>query len=643
MKASQFLRYINISLACAIAASALFAISAMGQQQSGTAGQPAKSPMAGTVYNVRDYGAVGDGVAVDSDAVNKAITAASAAGGGTVYFPAGHYYCFSIRLASNITLYLDQGCELMAADTPREVLALQPRGNGRGARGSNYNIAPAPVSRGGAPVAVAQGTGAAPAAASAPAADTAQPAPAASTATGVEALQNSIDFPPTLQPAALQGILSQIPAGTKMYDLAEANEWTNAPASQQYQDFGHSHWQNSLIWGDGLTNISILGPGTINGRTDTQGHGLSRADGPTNIGGANKAIALKNCRNVIFRDFTIQQGGWYCLLATGVDNFTLSNIKVDTVRDGFDIDCCKNVRISDCTINSPADDGIVLKSSYALGMARSTDNVTITNCQVSGYNVGTLLDGTYQPFTGRSDGGGQGTGRIKFGTESNGGFKNITISNCVFIRCRGLALESVDGGNIEDITVDNITMRDIVNSPIYIRLGERLRGPKDTTTVGEIKRVNISNVSVSNAYNGSCIIIAGTAGHPIEDVRLSNIRIDYQGNAPKEYAQINPPENESQFYPEPARLGTMPAYGMFLRHVKGLEMDDIKVSYAYPDFRPAAVLDDVDGVEFDNLRAQHEDGIPTFMLWNTSDFTVARSPGIADQHIDKMAQGVVAK
>ncbi len=112
--------------------------------------------------------------------------------------------------------------------------------------------------------------------------------------------------------------------------------------------------------------------------------------------GGNKAIALKLCRNVILRDFTILYGGHFGILATGVDNFTVDNLKMDTNRDGIDIDCCSAVRVSNCTINSPYDDGICLKSSYGLGYAKSTDDVTITNCQVSGYDLGTFYDGTYQ-------------------------------------------------------------------------------------------------------------------------------------------------------------------------------------------------------------------------------------------------------
>ncbi len=117
------------------------------------------------------------------------------------------------------------------------------------------------------------------------------------------------------------------------------------------------------------------------------------------------------------------------------------------------------------------------KSSFALGYARATENVTITNCYVTGiYDYGTLLDGTFKrlqtPLNSRIP-----IGRIKCGTESNGGFKNIAISNCVMESCRGLALETVDGALIEDITITNLTMRGMVHSPLFLRLGSRMRGP----------------------------------------------------------------------------------------------------------------------------------------------------------------------
>src|SRR5271165_3134912 len=247
------------------------------------------------------------------------------------------------------------------------------------------------------------------------------------------------------------------------YDLAESN----APW-EDYQDYGHNHWHNSLIWGGGLEGVSIGGPGLIWGKGLSRGWGAGpKAEQP---GVANKAIALKNCRNVLLRDFSILHGGHFGILATGVDNLTIDNLKIDTNRDGMDIDCCRNVRISNCSVNSPWDDGICLKSSFALGYARATEMVTISDCLVTGsYEEGTLLDATWKRFA--ADAKVPRTGRIKFGTESNGGFKNIAISNCVFDGCSGLAIETVDGAVIEDVSVTNLTMRDVVGAPIFLRLG----------------------------------------------------------------------------------------------------------------------------------------------------------------------------
>src|SRR2546427_9922061 len=212
-----------------------------------------------TVYNVRVFGARGDGQTLDTPAINKAIDAAAAAGGGTVLFPAGNYLSVSIHLKSNIALYLDQGATIIAANTS----------------------------------------------------DGAQ------------------------------------------YDPPEPNEW------DKYQDFGHSHWHNSLIWGENLSNVSILGPGMIWGkglvrnggqsRTQQQNDALNaaRASEPkqpfgypnprdaVEPGWANKSISLQVCRNVIIRDVTILHGGHFAILATGVDNLTIDNLKIDTNRDGI--------------------------------------------------------------------------------------------------------------------------------------------------------------------------------------------------------------------------------------------------------------------------------------------------------------------
>jgi polygalacturonase len=409
------------------------------------------------------------------------------------------------------------------------------------------------------------------------------------------------------------------------YDPPEPNSW------DKFQDFGHSHWHNSLIWGEDLENVSIVGPGLIWGK------GLSRGGGDATLaaGVGNKSISLKNCRNIILRDVSILHGGHFAILATGVDNLTIDNLKIDTNRDAIDIDCCRNVRVSNCSINSPWDDGICLKSSYGLGFARSTDHVTVTNCYVTGgYEEGSLLDATFKPFSPGDKV--PRNGRIKFGTESNGGFRNVTISNCVAELCRGIALESVDGGLLEDVAISNITMRDIVDVPLFLRLGSRLRGPEGTP-VGELRRVNISNIVVSHCASRQASLITGIPGHYIEDIKLSNLFVLHEGGGTRQDAAIQPPEIEN-VYPDPNRFGPMPAHGFYIRHVKGIAMRDVEVRYAKEDLRPVFQLNDVHGADFTHIKAAHASDAPTYALSNVQDFNVYQSKPLPELQLDKVEE-----
>lgn len=465
-------------------------------------------PASQGIFDVRTYGATGDGKTLDTDAVNRAIEAASSSGGGMVVFPPGTYLCFSIHLKSLVHLHLLQGSTILAADSPLP-------GERTGYQGGSY--------------------------------DAAEP---------------------------------------------------NAPW-EAFQDYGHNHWHNSLLWGENIHDLSITGPGLIWGRGLSNGRGR-KGDGAPFVaeqpGAGNKAIALKNCHNVLLRDFSILKAGHFGLLLTGVDNLTIDNLKIDTDRDGMDIDCCQNVRVSNCTVNSPWDDGICPKSSYALGYARATRNVTISNCWVTGcYEMGSVLDGTFKKFSPEMHV--PRTGRIKCGTESNGGFINITITNCVFEGCQGFALESVDGALLEDITITNIAMRDLVSGPVFMRLGSRLRGPKETTKVGTLKRILISNLECHNAPIRLSSILSGIPEHAIEDVKFSNLYVENVGGAAAEAAKIEPPELESK-YPEPNMFGATPASGFFLRHVRNLEMSHVEVANTAADARPAFYLTDVERADF---------------------------------------------
>lgn len=498
------------------------------------------------MFDVRTYGATGDGKTVDTPAVNRAMEAAAAAGGGMVLFPPGTYLCFSIHLKSNVHLHLEQGATILAADSP------SPDST------TGYN------------------------------------------------------------------------GGT--YDAAEPKtDW------DAYQDYGHNHWHNSLLWGEDIHDLSITGSGIIYGKGLSFGAGRNpRGNYPIYVaeqaGVGNKTIALKNCRNVLLRDFSVLKGGHFALLATGVDNLTIDNLTIDTDRDGLDIDCCQNVRVSNCFVNSPWDDGICPKSSYALGYARATRNMTITNCWVAGcYQLGTVLDGTFKKF----DPGVRvpHNGRIKYGTESNGGFINTTISNCVFEGCQGLALESSDGALLEDCTITNIAMRDLVTGPFFLRLNARLRGPKESTKVGTLKRVMISNIaSYNSAERGS--ILSGIPGYPIEDVKLSNIYVEQVGGGTATDANIQVPEI-ADAYPDPGRFGPIPATGFFLRHMKNLEMSHVEVATMAPDARPAFHLTDVERADFFAVTAARgADG--AFALHDVKDLRIGWSRAAADTVLESV-------
>ncbi len=414
------------------------------------------------------------------------------------------------------------------------------------------------------------------------------------------------------------------------YDAAEPNDpW------DPYQDYGHNHWHNSLILGENLHDLSITGPGLIWGRGLSNGRGPKGNKTPfvaEQAGVGNKAIALKNCRNVTLADFSILKGGHFGLLLTGVDNLIIDGLTIDTDRDGMDIDCCQNVRVSNCAVNSPWDDGICPKSSYSLGYARPTRNLTITNCFVTGqYQLGSLLDGTFKKFGPEEHV--PRTGRIKFGTESNGGFINSTVSNCVFEGCHGIALETVDGALFEDIAITNITMRDLSACPIFLRLGARLRGPKENTKVGTLRRILISNLECHNAPSSYSSILAGIPNYPIEDLKLSNIFIESAGGASSDSVHLSPAENEAK-YPEPNMFGETPSHGFFLRHIRRIEMSHVELATIAPDPRPAFLLEDIDRADFFAITAPKPSGPAAaqgnFALHQVKDLRIGWSRAAAD-------------
>jgi polygalacturonase len=438
-------------------------------------------------YDVRDFGAKGDGKTLDTASIQRAIDAAAANGGGVVTLPAGTYLCYSLQLRSHVTLETTPGCVLLAATS--EFLS-----------GHEYD-APEP------------------------------------------------------QPAAIVA----------------------------YQDYGHNHWHNSLLWGEGLEQLAITGPGLLWGLGLNKGDGLAEE----RVGAGNKIVALKNCRNVTLRDVSMKDAGHFGILASGVDSLLIDAVQID-------IDGCQNVHITNCTINSPWDDGIVLKSSFSLGEVRATKRVTIDNCIVTGsFQMGSALDGSFKSFPKVVPLDAPSlVGRIKIGTETNGDVCNVVVSNCVLDGCHGLAVESEDGGHITDIQFSNITMRNLLGPPFFVRLGTRMRGPAGMTP-GTVERVSFDGIQCWNATSEFCSIVSGVPGHAVRDLSFDNIRIAHQGGGTLRVGEL--PEL-ADAYPDPQMFGPTPSQGFFLRHVQGLRMANVEIRALSHDERPLVVMDNVSDI-----------------------------------------------
>lgn len=469
----------------------------------------------GKTYNVKDFGARGDGVTLDTEAINEAIEAASKQGGGMVVLDKGTYLSHSIHLKSDITLKFEEGAILKAA--------------------------PATESAG--------------------------------------------------------------------YDEPEDNP-------SRFQDFGHSHWKNSLIWGIGLKNVSIISNGQIEGNDALSRIGVLRGrDANNNIHIANKALAMRDCQNVRIDGVTFVKCGHFAILMTGVDNLRIENVIIDSDRDGIDIDCCEDVILRHCKVNTINDDAIVLKCSYGLNRLKPTARVIIEDCDVSGYDLGAMINGSYTTNQPKAPDGDGPTGRIKLGTESNGGFKDIIIRDCRFKHCRGLALETVDGAEMENVYVDNIAMDDICNSPLYIVIGKRMRGPEGLSA-STVRNIKISNVNVRNADCRYGCLISGMQDSKIRDVEIENVDIEYLGGITLEdvktqskgndfFRKRHPNGVDLKGYPEPSAHGIQPAWGVSVYNADNIRFKNATMRLLNADERQQVYTENVE-----NFISPVQDSLP---------------------------------
>ena len=310
-----------------------------------------------------------------------------------------------------------------------------------------------------------------------------------------------------------------------------------------------------------------------------------------------KLFRFSQCNNVSIEDINLHNGSCWGLSFELCKSLTLDNLKVVNRaywnNDGMDITDCTNVKVMNCDVDS-ADDGICLKSYYP---GYCNDTILIENCVI------------------RSS-----ASAIKFGTASYGGFKNVTIRNIrVYDTFRSaIAIESVDGGTIENIDVSDIVAKNTGNA-IFIRLGHR-GGEKP----GKVNNVHIRDIKVQvpfgrpdEAYDmrGPAVnffhnpipsSITGIPGYHVENVVIENVEITHPGRASKGMAyvplnRLDQVPEKIRDYPEFTMFGELPAWAFYVRHVKGITFKNVILKLENDDFRPAFIFDNVEGIEIDHV------------------------------------------
>lgn len=388
----------------------------------------------------------------------------------------------------------------------------------------------------------------------------------------------------------------------------------------------NDHFDQALIYVEGAENIDITGEGCIDGQgrelaltIDSLHHTGELVDKHYNTyrkrpNTRPKLLFMRNCRKVELRKTNFRSGAAWGLSFSLCADLTIDSLHVENRaywnNDGIDISDCKEVRISNCFINS-ADDGICLKSH---NRGAWNDRVSISNCHII-----------------------SSASAIKFGTESLGGFKNVTIDN---IRIKdtfrsAIAIEPVDGAEIENVQVSNVHAVNTGNA-IFIRLGHR-----SGEQPGYLRNVTIKDVyvevpfgrpdinydlrgpTVTFFHNPFPSSISGIPGHDIENVKLENIEIVCPGRATRGMAYMSVsrlkdvPENEKG-YPEFTMFEELPSWGFYVRHVKGIQMHNVKLRLQEDDFRPAFVFDRVSNVRLSGISLPENKKAGQVVLWQTS-------------------------
>jgi polygalacturonase len=451
-------------------------------------------------FNVREFGATGDGRTNDTPAINKTIDKCNASGGGDVIFPAGTYLAASIHLKSNVRFLLDKNAVITGAKSG--------------------------------------------------------------------------------------------------YDAPEPNQF------EQYQDFGHSHFHNALMWGENIDNFAIVG-GRVNG-----GHIVEGDPGGRDIG--DKVISIKSSRNLLFQNITHETGGHFVYLLNACENITVANVTINKSRDGVNLVGCRNVQLHDCHFTDCGDDTIALKSDWALGRKILSENIYV-------------WDSYFE----------SACNALEFGSETTGDFRNVNFWNIGIGRAgkAGIGITTADGGIIDGVNYRDITIKGAA-CPIFMRITNRLRSGEPGRRTGTIKNVKISNLIVTNCKPGEkgwprTSVISGQPESQLENVSLENAKIVYRGGG-KKLSDVVLDRDERTIQ----KLGPLPASGFYIRQVKGLTFRDVALVFEAADPRPALIAFDVNGFELNGFET--EGTSERVRLQRIDNLTVRSCPGLKNREAENV-------
>jgi len=381
-------------------------------------------------------------------------------------------------------------------------------------------------------------------------------------------------------------ITLQLNAGSTIRAAGSGMDTAESNAFSQYQDYGHSHFHNALMWGTNITNLTITGTGTLDGDGLTTDNSV-----PKGVG--DKILSLTLCSNITLSGVTFRRGGHFAVLMNGCHDILYDNVKIltSTDRDGINTINSWNVEVRNSRIEA-SDDALSLKSDFALGRTFVSEHIRVHDSTI----VSTKNNA------------------IQFGVESCGDFRDAVFENIAITGAgkAGIGILSHDGAAVSDLHFTGITM-DRVSSPVFIRLGGRGKCPGNPPpgsisgiTITDVVGTNLTtpvDVAGDNEYASSFI---GSPGADITDVTLTNVRLTVPGGHSAADANLTPAESLLLY--RPREWGPRPAYGFWLRHVSGIVFTNVEVQYAKADGRPAIAVDDGKLVRWQDSRFQRSTG-----------------------------------